>query len=118
MTEKLIVIAKDFSPSPIGRYRSDSETSGEAFRVDHLAPALRSYDRVTVDLDGTDGYGSSFLEEAFGGLIRKEGFTENQLKNKLQIISNRISYRVRAWNYIADEQRRHKPRGGYSFAIA
>jgi len=117
MTEKTIVIAIDFSPSPIGRYRTDSETSGEAFRVDHLAPALRMYDKVTVILDGTDGYGSSFLEEAFGGLIRKEGFTESQLKNKLTIISNRISYKFRAWNYIADEQRR-QPRGGYNFALA
>lgn len=118
MTEKIIVIAQDFSPSPIGRYRSDSETSGEAFRADHLAPALRAFDRVTVVLDGTDGYGSSFLEEAFGGLIRKEGFTEAQLKNKLRIVSNRISYQVRAWNYISEEQHRQQPRGGYSFALA
>lgn len=36
MKQKVINVAEDFSPSPIGRYRSDSDTSGEAFRVDHL----------------------------------------------------------------------------------
>lgn len=116
MTEKTIVIAVDFSPSPIGRYRTDSETSGEAFRVDHLVPALRRFDKVTVDLDGTDGYGSSFLEEAFGGLVREEGFTENQLRSKLKIISNRISYKFRIWNYIIDEDRRRN-QGGYIFSL-
>lgn len=117
MTEKTIVIAQDFSPSPIGRYRSDSDTSGEAFRIDLLVPALKKFDKVTVDLDGTDGYGSSFLEEAFGGLIREEGFTEQQLKRKLSIISNRISYKIRTWTYIADEQRRQQ-KGGFNFALA
>lgn len=116
MTEKTIVIAEDFSPSPIGRYRTDSETSGEAFRADILAPALRSFDRVIVVLDGTDGYGSSFLEEAFGGLIRNEGFTEAQLKTKLFIISNRKSYKIRVWHYIFEEQIR-QPRGGLKFAL-
>lgn len=117
MTEKMIRIADDFSPSPIGRYRTDSETSGEAFRVDLLVPALRKYDQVTVDMDGTDGYGSSFLEEAFGGLVRNEGFTEIQLKNRLKIISTRISYKIRAWKYISEEQSRHIP-GSYEFAFA
>lgn len=117
MTEKIIVIANDFSPSPIGRYRTDSETSGEAFRVDLLAPALRNFDHVIVDLDGTDGYGSSFLEEAFGGLVREEGFSEKQIKNKLKIISNRISYKIRVWTYIAEEQGRQS-KGGHNFAMA
>lgn len=117
MTEKTIVIAEDFSPSPIGRYRTDSDTSGEAFRADLLAPALRSFDKVIVVLDGTDGYGSSFLEEAFGGLIRDEGFTEAQLKTKLSIVSNRISYKIRIGNYIAEEQSR-QPRGGMKFVLA
>lgn len=117
MTEKTIIIAEEFSPSPIGRYRTDSDTSGEAFRVDFLVPALKKFDKVTVDLDGTDGYGSSFLEEAFGGLIRNEGFTEKQIKNKLTIVSNRISYRIRVWIYIAEEQHRQS-RGNYNFALA
>jgi len=35
---------------PFGRYRSDGEYSGEAFRDDILAPALRRHDHVTLDL--------------------------------------------------------------------
>lgn len=116
MTEKIIVIAEEFSPSPIGRYRSDSDTSGEAFRLDLLVPALREFDKVTVVLDGTDGYGSSFLEEAFGGLIREHNYTEAELKQKLFIISNRISYKFRVWMYIAEEQIRHS-RGASKFAL-
>ncbi len=111
MTEKKIVIANDFSPSPIGRYRTDSDTSGQEFREDYLAPALKAYTKVIVDLDGTDGYGSSFLEEAFGGLIREEGFTEKDLKKKLIIISGRRSYSIRIWQYIEDEQGRRQGGG-------
>ena len=34
--------------------------------------------RARIDFDGTRGYGSSFLEESFGGLIRN-GYTANQV---------------------------------------
>ena len=33
--------------------------------------AIDSKKILTVDLDGGYGYGSSFLEESFGGLVRK-----------------------------------------------
>lgn len=71
MTEKLIKIATDFSRTPGGRYRSDGPASGEEFREDILIPALSHGDTVTIDLDGARGYPSSFLEEAFGGLVRR-----------------------------------------------
>jgi len=35
---------------------------------------------IMIDLDGTPGYGSSFLEEGFGGLIR-EGVPYELLKS-------------------------------------
>ena len=105
MTSKLISVASDFSPSPAGRYLNDGPYPGEAFRDRLLVPALKSNERVVVNLDGTDGYGSSFLEEAFGGLVRT-GFTYSQLKAKLDIQSSRASYRVRAWNYIEEEAQR------------
>ena len=71
MSTQVISIAKDFSPTPAGRYRSDGPFPGEKFRDDLLLPALRKdTEPVTVELDGTAGFGSSFLEEAFGGLVR------------------------------------------------
>lgn len=70
MSTKTIKIAKEFSRAPGPRYTKLGPHSGERFRDELLIPALRNFDQVVVDLDGTFGYGSSFLEEAFGGLLR------------------------------------------------
>ncbi len=94
-----ISIAEDFSPSPAGRFRSDGPFPGEAFRDDFLLPKLKDSDQILILLDGTSGYGSSFLEEAFGGLVRK-GFKESELRRKLRFESSRPSYETRIWNYI------------------
>lgn len=75
MSEKRTSIARNFSKYPAGRYKADGRFSGERCRRELLVPALRGTDVVVVDLNGTLGYGSSFLEEAFGGLVREEGFS-------------------------------------------
>lgn len=77
----MISIATDFSRSPAGRFISDGPASGERFRRDFLIPGLQRHDRLVVDLDGTRGIGSSFLEEAFGGLVRL-GFSASELMRK------------------------------------
>lgn len=89
MNKFIIDVAKDFSPRPFGRYREDSDRSGEVFREKKLVPALRKYDHVTVDLGGTNFYGSSFLEEVFGGLVRA-GFTQAVLKQKLTVLHDKL----------------------------
>src|SRR5690625_574326 len=68
---KVIDIAKDFSRFPTGRKKRDGNTSGEEFREKHLMPLVAKRTPLTVILDGTIGYGSSFLDEAFGGLVRE-----------------------------------------------
>lgn len=80
-------IAEDFSKSPVGRFRSDGPTSGVVFREEHLLPALEAYDVVDVVLDGSNGYGSSFLEEAFGGLVRAKGISLEDFKRRVVLIS-------------------------------
>ena len=85
MTTKIINIAADFSEYPAGRYLSDGPYSGEKFRKDFLVPALRGNEQIVVEIDGVEGYGSSFLEECFGGLIREEGFSREELQKKLRI---------------------------------
>lgn len=69
---------KNFSKYPGPRYIRLGDYSGEEFRESLLLPALNKGE-VTVNFDGVYGYGSSFLEEAFGGLARK-GISADKLK--------------------------------------
>lgn len=101
MKTKMISIAKDFSPTPAGRYSTDGPKSGEHFRELLLVPALAQQADVTVDLDGTLGYGSSFLEEAFGGLIRK-GLRYEDLRRRLHIRTKLQVYEDRVWRYMSE----------------
>ena len=82
-----ISIANDFSRYPTGRYRDDGNDSGERFRDDILAPALKdeSNARVKVVFDGVTGISASFLEETFGGLVRKCSMTPEFLYQRLEI---------------------------------
>lgn len=94
-----IHIAEDFSRAPAGRCRNDGPRSGEAFRQEHLAPALKEADKVVVHLDGVEGYGSSFLEEAFGGLVRVDGFTGENLRRSLILKTDddALKYEIREY---------------------
>ncbi|WP_136477020.1 STAS-like domain-containing protein [Pseudomonas sp. DG56-2] len=83
-----ICVTKQFSEYPAGRYRKDGSFSGEVFRDDWLAPYLGRHDIVEIDLDGAMGYGSSFLEEAFGGLVRKHHLEPSVLRKKLKFKSD------------------------------
>lgn len=87
----MIDIAASFTRFPGGRYRSDGNFSGERFRDELLVPALRAHERVVVRLDGTVGYGSSFLEEAFGGIVRSGVFSADELLSKLSFESSDTS---------------------------
>ncbi|MGF1698211.1 STAS-like domain-containing protein [Vibrio lamellibrachiae] len=60
----------DFTKYPGPRYIALGSNSGEEFREEHLIGALKSNSEVSVNLDGVLGYGSSFLEEIFGGIVR------------------------------------------------
>lgn len=79
----VINVVKDFNRKPYGRYPDDGDGCGEFFRTKVLVPALRQFGEVHVVLDGYNRYGRSFLDEAFGGLIREEGFSFEELKVKL-----------------------------------
>jgi len=85
----LIKISRDFSSMPGARYRTDGPASGQAFLEEHLLPAflrrsLHDY-HVTVDLDDCEGFSSGFLEEAFGGLVRR--LDRATVEDGLQFIS-------------------------------
>lgn len=71
----MINVAKEFTETPGARYKTQGAFSGEEFRDDILYPkfieSISNNEKLVVNLDGGYGYGSSFLEEAFGGLVRK-----------------------------------------------
>lgn len=85
----IINIASDYTKSPGGRYISEGAYSGEDFRESILLPTFEKCqnndEKLTINLDGGYGYGSSFLREAFGGLARR---TKNPNILKISFISD------------------------------
>ena len=101
---KHIDIGVEFSPFPGGRVRTDGPYSGEAFREDYLSSNLRSEIYLVIKIDSAEGFGSSFLEECFGGLVRS-GFDAKFLKNHIKISYENPAYSFyeqEIWNYIND----------------
>lgn len=86
-----ISIAKDFSRIPGARFPKEGDFSGEEFRKNVLLPnlkeAIKRKEKLRVVLDGTAGLGTSFLEEAFGGLIRVDGIQHDVIKQTLVLVS-------------------------------
>lgn len=103
----IIDIAVDFSPKPFGRDDEDGKFSGKRFLEDKLVDAFNeTSDTVTVYLDGvTRGYGSSFLEESFAGLLRY-GIDYETVKSRLKIDTSDKGYRNEIWNYIEEQHSR------------
>ena len=96
---KTISVAKDFSRYPAGRFREDGPYSGQAFREDFLQGPLQQNEDVEVHLDGTRGYGSSFLEEAFGGLVR-EGISEQLILAHIKLVTDDPALSLEILEYI------------------
>ena len=96
--EHFIKIARDFSMSPGARYRTDGSYSGEEFYDALLKPkfesALGQRQTLTIDLDGTYGYATSFLSEAFNRLSNAFGS---------DVVWNNITFVSREEPYLIDE---------------
>jgi hypothetical protein len=101
---KEIKISTDFSRYPAGRlHPRDGQSTGQRFREEFLVPSLREHPKVVVNLDGALMYPSSFLDEAFGGLVRSEGLRLAELKKKLEIKATEakfVSYVKAIWDMI------------------
>lgn len=79
-----INIAKDFSAYPAGRFRSEGDTSGEAFLLDHLLgkliAAIIEKSLLEIDLNDMNGYPSSFISGSFGKITYELGKIIGQKK--------------------------------------
>lgn len=97
-----VSVARDFTRFPAGRYIRNGDTSGEAFRGKFLVGPIRAGEPVLVDLDGTVGYGSSFLEEAFGGLVRELKLPAGEILRLLKFKSEDQGLVEEVTQYIQD----------------
>lgn len=84
-------VVDGFSRTPSARIAKEGKHPGEELRaliVPLLRQAIENKVHLCINLDGAAGYGTSFLEEVFGGLIRDEHFTYEELDATLKIISD------------------------------
>lgn len=96
MDKIIINISSDFSKTPGPRYKFEGDFSGEKFKEEILnekfEQAVKENKSIIINLDNTYGYGTSFLEEAFGGLSRIYG-KETVLKH-IEFISKEEPYLI------------------------
>ena len=87
MTTVIFSIADDFSPFPGPRFKEQGPDSGEKLsRI--LARKLReTHAKFRILMDGTTGIGSSFIDQAFGGLVSDHGFNARELEGRLIFVS-------------------------------
>lgn len=89
----VIHIARDFTAFPRGRTPADGKGNGTTFREQFLLPVLKKGACAEVILDGAYGYPVSFLEEAFGGLVEKEGYSPDEVLGTFTLVANQLGYR-------------------------
>lgn len=90
MEQKIKIVVRDFSETPGPREKAQGDFSAELFVETFLDPEFKKMDadenlKMEINLDGTLGYGTSFLEEVFGGTARKKGV--NFVRERIEVIS-------------------------------
>ncbi len=84
-----IKLSVDFSTTPGGRLIAEGAFSGELFRESLLLEKYEEAERentvLEVDFDDCYGVGTSFLEEAFGGLVRN--YHKHGILKRLKIVA-------------------------------
>jgi hypothetical protein len=107
MSNEEILKVADFSRYPAGRDAGDGDFNGFRYRKDFLQPALeRAAQRnqvLLVSLEGVLSFGSSFLEEAFGGLVRDGSFSKEALHHLMKVYTGKETlrkYEVSIWKHI------------------
>ena len=93
-------VATQFTKLPGLRYMRLGKYSGEEFRQRFLVEPLRKGHNVVVELDGVRGYGSSFLEEAFGGVVRELNLDTEDALRRLKVETSVESWRLDVDEYI------------------
>ncbi len=109
----LVKVLSDFSMSPGPRYCKQGPDSGELFYHKILngkfAEAIEKNQKLVLDLDGTDGYMSSFIDEAIGNLVFD--FGPDIVRQYLDVVSNEETvWKDLIKNEIIPEWTKHRER--------
>ncbi len=106
--KKIYRIAVEFGRTPSARKDEEGKLSGMELRgilKPLIYQCINANEILVVDLDGTAGYGTSFLEEVFGGLIRIEGFSFRDLKQYVEFKTDEDpELEDEIWEYISDAE--------------
>ena len=98
MPDLTFKISSQFSRTPGPRNRDEGDFSGQQFLEEHLRPLFKevveSGSVLQIDLDGTAGYATSFLEESFGGLTRESGE---------ELVRKHLTFRTEDEPYLIEE---------------
>ena len=82
-------VSTSFSTTPGARHYEDGPDSGQEFYDKCLrtafAAAIAEGEKLIIDLDGTEGYATSFLDEAFVRLVRE--FGKKRVLSHIEIVS-------------------------------
>lgn len=101
ITEKILKVA-EYTDMPIGRNHLDGPKNGADFRDNYLIPSLDKYDVVYVDFNGTLGTTPSFLEEVFGGVIRKKYISAADIDRRVIVLYKFESVKNNVKKYIKE----------------
>ncbi|MBB1317500.1 STAS-like domain-containing protein [Shewanella sp. SR43-4] len=96
-------IGLQFSDTPAGRYFDDGDYTGEHFRenvLKDLVNNLQENEKLIITIDDVEGFGSSFLDEAFGGMVGK-GYIEPDEFLDLLVIDYEDSEDVSSFAFFA-----------------
>ncbi len=91
-------ISSKYTKTPGPRRSKEGDYPGEDFRRKILSKlvneAIHDNVKLVIDLDGTEGYSSSFLEESFGGLIRNDHISYKEILEHVELRSLEEPYLI------------------------
>ncbi len=88
MSDTVTLRIADYSNDPWGRNDEDNAKglNGASFREKYLLPALEKSQTVIIDFNGLRDYlDSAFLGGVFVDLVKKNGFTYDQVRDRVKI---------------------------------
>lgn len=96
----------EFTDTPGVGYRDLGPFSGEQFLEEYLLPkykqAVEERKQLVVSMDGTGGYGPSFIEVAFKGLVEKT--KDRKIKERLIVtFDDDPQMRRKLWKFLDAE---------------